>query len=187
MAVPADLSITWDKDFPHYALQLGWGLSLLSRGPWSVTWVGPVATCRWIWCLSLTPVSVVFPCAGGFRQCLPCGETAPLRGRVEGKRASLLIHDRLSDPEDGGALDNPKGGQGIFRLSVQKNSSVQLPLGMKRILLLVISEWTSWKEETSKERGRSVSMWGPPGSTAIRLEPWERAPSWRHPPIKWEL
>lgn len=66
--------------------------------------------------------------------------TVPLRGRVEGKCASLLIHDRLSDPEDGGALNNPKGGRGIFMLSVQKNSSVQLPLGMKRILLLVISE-----------------------------------------------
>lgn len=59
----------------------------------------------------------------------PVGSPPLLGALLEGKHADPPIHNMLSHPEDGGALDNRKGGQSIFRLSVQKNSSVQLPSG----------------------------------------------------------
>lgn len=101
---------------------------------------------------------------------MPCGATTLLRGTVERKHVGPQIH-MLSDPEDRRALDKWKGGWNTFMLSVQKNSSVQLPSGNETDP--ASSDFrVNELERGDFKRKRPLCMWAlSPALIAMRLEP----------------
>ena len=101
-----------------------------SCGPWSITWVGPVAACRWVWCFRLSSCfCLVSLCCGIQGRFCPVGSLPFLQALLKENMLAHQFTPRFPNPEDGGALDKWKGGWRTFMLSVQKNSSVQLASG----------------------------------------------------------